>query len=112
MLIRGVEVHKRRGDTIPDRQNAAVRIFKRLSSNEAVSSMETNRCMRPMKRGLGGRVDSNIVDDCWVYIGSLRPPPPPSPRPRPPPPPRRSPNRTGGDNHVPRRFAGNMMRWA
>eukprot|EP00959_Pyramimonas_sp_CCMP1952_P408344 8558034-Pyramimonas_sp.AAC.1 len=35
------------------------------------------RCMGPMKRELGGRVNSNIVDDFWVSIG----PPPPLPSP-------------------------------
>eukprot|EP00959_Pyramimonas_sp_CCMP1952_P439568 9202433-Pyramimonas_sp.AAC.1 len=46
---------KRRSGTIPDRQDAAVRVFKRSSSNEAAPSMEMKRYMGPMKRELGGR---------------------------------------------------------
>eukprot|EP00959_Pyramimonas_sp_CCMP1952_P008653 181060-Pyramimonas_sp.AAC.1 len=42
-----------------------------------------------MRRELGGRVDSNIVDDSWICTGPLPPPPPPPPPPdlprRPPP---------------------------
>eukprot|EP00959_Pyramimonas_sp_CCMP1952_P083957 1755734-Pyramimonas_sp.AAC.1 len=65
MLIRGVRINKLRYGAMADRQNAAVRIFKRLSSNEAIPSMEMHRCMGPMKRDLGGGVHSNIADDSW-----------------------------------------------
>eukprot|EP00959_Pyramimonas_sp_CCMP1952_P256838 5365934-Pyramimonas_sp.AAC.1 len=42
-----------------------------LSSNEAVPSMEMNRCMGPMMRELGGRVNSNIGDDSLVLLRLL-----------------------------------------
>eukprot|EP00959_Pyramimonas_sp_CCMP1952_P033870 710719-Pyramimonas_sp.AAC.1 len=36
-------------------------------------------CMGPMKRELGGRVYSNIVDESWFCNGPLSPPPRPHP---------------------------------
>eukprot|EP00959_Pyramimonas_sp_CCMP1952_P035844 750426-Pyramimonas_sp.AAC.1 len=70
MLVRSVEVPKvafwhgsrspRRSSQVdPWRGNiennvlTCLKVFKRLSSNEAVPSMEMNRCKRTMKRELG-----------------------------------------------------------
>eukprot|EP00959_Pyramimonas_sp_CCMP1952_P130803 2735103-Pyramimonas_sp.AAC.1 len=47
--------------------------------------MGMNPCIGPVTREFGGRVDSNIVGESWVYTGRpLPPPPPPLPPPFPP----------------------------
>eukprot|EP00959_Pyramimonas_sp_CCMP1952_P396385 8305037-Pyramimonas_sp.AAC.1 len=80
MFIRDVEVprmafwhdsgsSKRNNQVDPWRWNpeykclACLRVFERLSSNEAVP--ENEPVQGTMKRELGGRVYSNIVDDSW-----------------------------------------------
>eukprot|EP00959_Pyramimonas_sp_CCMP1952_P063331 1323640-Pyramimonas_sp.AAC.1 len=86
MLLRGPEVPTERSGTILDRQDAAVRL---------IGAAEIPRTMfwEGARRKLGGRVNSNIDDDCRFYTDLPLPlppypsPPPPPPRPPPHPPP-------------------------